>query len=32
MFMMAAAAGRGGEDDSAVVKIFPGIELPQKNV
>jgi L-threonate 2-dehydrogenase len=30
MFMMAAAAGRGGEDDSAVVKIFPGIELPQK--
>ncbi|MHB8667894.1 MAG: L-threonate dehydrogenase [Burkholderiales bacterium] len=30
MFMMAAAAGRGGEDDSAVVKIFPGIELPRK--
>ena len=22
------AAGHGGEDDSAVVKIFPGIELP----
>jgi 3-hydroxyisobutyrate dehydrogenase-like beta-hydroxyacid dehydrogenase len=30
MFLTAAAAGRGGEDDSAVVKIFPGIELPQK--
>jgi len=30
MFMMAAAAGRGGEDDAAVVKIFPGIELPRK--
>ena len=30
MFLMAAAAGRGGEDDAAVVKIFPGIELPQK--
>ncbi|MBI3915638.1 MAG: NAD(P)-dependent oxidoreductase [Betaproteobacteria bacterium] len=30
MFMLAAAAGHGGEDDSAVVKIFPGIELPQK--
>jgi len=30
MFMMAAAAGRGGEDDAAVVKIFPGIELPKK--
>jgi 3-hydroxyisobutyrate dehydrogenase len=28
MFMMASAAGHGGEDDSAVVKIFPGIELP----
>ena len=28
MFMMAAAAGHGSEDDSAVVKIFPGIELP----
>ncbi len=30
MFMMAAAQGRGGEDDSAVVKIFPGIDLPRK--
>ncbi len=28
MFMMASTAGYGGEDDSAVVKIFPGIELP----
>jgi 3-hydroxyisobutyrate dehydrogenase len=28
MFMMASSAGHGGEDDSAVVKIFPGIELP----
>jgi 3-hydroxyisobutyrate dehydrogenase len=28
MFMMASAAGHGGEDDSAVVKIFPGIDLP----
>jgi 3-hydroxyisobutyrate dehydrogenase len=30
MFMQAAAAGHGGEDDSAVVKIFPGIDLPQR--
>jgi putative dehydrogenase len=30
MFLMAAAAGRGGEDDSAVVKNYPGIELPHK--
>jgi 3-hydroxyisobutyrate dehydrogenase len=30
MFLAAAAAGRGGEDDSAVVKNFPGIDLPQK--
>ena len=30
MFLTAAAAGHGGEDDSAVVKNFPGIELPQK--
>ncbi|GIX24179.1 MAG: dehydrogenase/oxidoreductase [Caldimonas sp.] len=29
MFLQAAAAGHGGEDDSAVIKIFPGIELPQ---
>ncbi len=28
MFMMAAAAGLGREDDSAVIKIFPGIRLP----
>ncbi|MBK4737761.1 L-threonate dehydrogenase [Noviherbaspirillum pedocola] len=28
MFMSAAAAGHGGEDDSAVVKVFPGISLP----
>jgi putative dehydrogenase len=29
MFLMAAAAGHGREDDSAVIKIFPGIELPK---
>jgi putative dehydrogenase len=29
MFLMAAAAGLGAEDDAAVVKIFPGIELPK---
>ena len=29
MFMMASTAGHGGEDDSAVIKIFPGIDLPQ---
>ena len=29
MFLLAAAAGHGAEDDSAVVKIFPGITLPQ---
>lgn len=28
MFMMASSAGHGGEDDSAVIKIFPGIDLP----
>jgi L-threonate 2-dehydrogenase len=28
MFMQASAAGHGGEDDSAVIKTFPGIELP----
>ena len=32
MFLTAAAAGRGGEDDSAVVKNFPGIQLPKKKV
>ena len=29
MFLMAAAAGYGGEDDSALIKIFPGIDLPR---
>ena len=28
MFMMASTAGHAKEDDSAVIKIFPGIELP----
>jgi L-threonate 2-dehydrogenase len=28
MFMQASSAGHGGEDDSAVIKIFPGIRLP----
>ncbi|MEG1328814.1 MAG: NAD-binding protein, partial [Janthinobacterium sp.] len=28
MFMQASAAGFGGEDDSAVIKTFPGIDLP----
>lgn len=28
MYLQAAAAGHGAEDDSAVIKIFPGIELP----
>ncbi|MDR5754642.1 MULTISPECIES: L-threonate dehydrogenase [unclassified Caballeronia] len=28
MFMMASTAGHGGEDDSAVIKIFPGIVVP----
>ena len=30
MYLQASAAGHGGEDDSAVIKNFPGIELPQK--
>jgi L-threonate 2-dehydrogenase len=30
MFMQASAAGHGREDDSAVIKIFPGIGLPAK--
>jgi putative dehydrogenase len=30
MFMQASAAGFGREDDAAVIKIFPGINLPQK--
>jgi L-threonate 2-dehydrogenase len=29
MFMQASTAGYGREDDSAVIKIFPGIELPK---
>jgi len=29
MFMHASSAGFGREDDSAVIKIFPGIELPK---
>src|SRR6266545_4194243 len=28
MFLLAAAEGHGGEDDSAVVKIYPGVPLP----
>ena len=28
MFMQASSAGHGREDDSAVIKIFPGIALP----
>ena len=30
MFMQASTAGHGREDDSAVIKIFPGIHLPAK--
>ena len=30
MFMQASTAGFGREDDSAVIKIFPGIKLPEK--
>ena len=29
MFMQASTAGFGREDDSAVIKIFPGIEVPK---
>ena len=29
MFMQASTSGFAKEDDSAVIKIFPGIELPQ---
>jgi len=29
MFMQASTAGYAAEDDSAVIKIFPGIELPK---
>jgi 3-hydroxyisobutyrate dehydrogenase len=28
MFLQASAAGHGREDDAAVIKVFPGIELP----
>ena len=31
MFMQASSAGFAHEDDSAVIKIFPGIELPKKS-
>lgn len=30
MFMQASTAGFGREDDSAVIKIFPGISLPER--
>ncbi len=30
MFMQASSAGYGREDDAAVIKIFPGIDLPEK--
>ena len=30
MFMQASTAGYAAEDDSAVIKIFPGIQLPAK--
>jgi 3-hydroxyisobutyrate dehydrogenase len=30
MFMQASTAGYAKEDDSAVIKIFPGIDLPKK--
>ncbi|MBU3863705.1 NAD(P)-dependent oxidoreductase [Streptomyces sp. 4503] len=29
MFLQASASGLGDEDDSAVIKIFPGIDLPR---
>jgi 3-hydroxyisobutyrate dehydrogenase len=31
MFMQASTAGHGAEGDSAVIKIFPGINLPKKS-
>jgi 3-hydroxyisobutyrate dehydrogenase len=31
MFLQASRSGYGREDDSAVIKIFPGIALPAKN-
>jgi len=30
MFMQASSAGHGREDDAAVIKIFPGITVPEK--
>jgi putative dehydrogenase len=30
MFMQSSSAGHAREDDSAVIKIFPGIQLPEK--
>jgi putative dehydrogenase len=32
MFMQASSAGYAGEDDSAVIKIFPGIDLPSPTI
>jgi L-threonate 2-dehydrogenase len=29
IFLAAAAAGLGGEDDSAVIKTYPGVKLPK---
>jgi 3-hydroxyisobutyrate dehydrogenase len=29
LFLAAAAAGHGAEDDSAVIKTYPGIDLPK---
>ena len=31
MFLHASAAGLGGQDDSAVIKIFPGVALPESD-
>jgi 3-hydroxyisobutyrate dehydrogenase len=31
MFMQASSAGHGREDDAAVIKIFPGIDLPAQS-
>jgi len=31
MFMQASAAGHGREDDAAVIKVFPGIDLPERS-
>jgi 3-hydroxyisobutyrate dehydrogenase len=30
MFMQASSMGHGREDDAAVIKIFPGVDLPRK--